>query len=203
MMTLSAQNEQLLNRVESNCEAVNCNENHYIYLSNELSIAYRKHLFDCLENGEGMVISEVDFEDSERYADKNRRNTQTVRPLSATSAAMRESVKPRERTVKTFDRRKTAILVMYAVMVIAIVTTLILTVPGTAWEQESVTFPPVTSEVAIAAGSNLSIQDQGLDVIMTDEGPVTVTLEPYAETEQPNTNWFDKLCDWVSNVVGG
>ncbi len=202
MMTLNAQNEKMINSVESNCEAVNCNENHYIYLSNELSIAYRKHLFDCLENDEGMVISEVDFEDSERYADKNKRD-QAVRRLSTNSSGIRESAKPRERTVKTFDRRKTAILVMYAVMVIAIVTTLILTVPGTAWEQESVTFPPVSGEVAIAAGNSLSIQEQGLDVIMTEEGPITVTLEPYAEAEKPETNWFDKLCDWVSNVVGG
>lgn len=203
MMTLSAQNENSNNTVVSENASVSCNEKHYNFLANELSTSYQQHLFDCLENGEGMVISEVAFEDSERYAKENRDRLVATNRISVNPQVIREYAKPRAKTVRTFDRRKTSILVMYVVMVLAIVTTLILTIPGTAWEKDSVDFSQNNTEVAMAVGSNISAADQGLNVIMTEDGPVTVELTPYEKKKETHTNWFDKLCDWVSNVVGG
>ena len=118
-------------------------------------------------------------------------------------AEPRQIGKRKEKTVKTFDRKKTSILVMYAVMVLAIVVTLIIAVPGTAWENDSVSLPEKNIPVAMASGSNLSVAEQGLNVVMTEQGPVTVELTPYEKKEEEHTNWFDKVCDWVSNIVGG
>lgn len=203
MMTLGAQTENQNIETNSSISNVNCNEKHYDYIANESSESYRAHLYGCLAMGEGIVISEVDYEDSARYSEIAANKGAANRQVSINPQVIKEYSQPKEKTVKTFDRKKTSILVMYAVMVMAIVITLILAVPGTAWESDSVTLPNDNIPVAMAVGSNLSIAEQGLNVVMTDQGPVTVELTPYENNEEEDTNWFDKVCDWVSNVVGG
>lgn len=203
MMTLGAQTENQNIETSSSLARVNCNEKHYDFIANESSEEYRAHLYGCLAGNEGIVISEIDFEDSKRYSAIVANKSLANRLISVNPQVLKEYSQPKEKTVKTFDRKKTSILVLYAVMVMAIVISLIIAVPGTAWESDSVTSPEEKIPVAMAVGNNLSAADQGLNVIMTDEGPVTVELTPYEEKQEEHTNWFDKVCDWVSNVVGG
>lgn len=203
MMTLGAQTENQNIETSSSLTKVNCNEKHYDFIAKESSEKYRAHLYGCLAEGEGIVISEIDFEDSNRYTDIVANKGVSNRQVSINPQISREYSQPKEKTVKTFDRKKTSILVMYAVMVLAIVVTLIIAVPGTAWENDSVSLPENNIPVAMASGSNLSVAEQGLNVVMTEQGPVTVELTPYEKKEEEHTNWFDKVCDWVSNIVGG
>lgn len=203
MMTLSAQKENSNSSTVNTNASINCNENHYNFLANELSTSYQQHLFNCLENGEGMVISQVDFEDSERYAQEKRERLISQSQNSVNPQIVREYSKPRAKTVRTFDRRKASILALYVVMVLAVIATIALTIPNTVWEKGNTDISFDSAQVAMAVGSGLTVADQGLNVIMTDDGPVTVQLTPYEKKEETHTNWFDKLCDWVSNIVGG
>lgn len=204
MMTLDAQSVETVNEVNQVSVTLNCQEKHYIYSANELSENYKNHMLSCLETEEGVVMPEVEFEDSVRFSKENRSTLLMPRVVPISEEIIKEYSKPREKTVRTFDRKKISILAMYAVMVLVVVVALILTVPGTAWEHDRINVTVDTSKVStLVNGSTSYAKEQGLNVMITEEGPVEIELTPYEKQDKTHTNWFDKLCDWVSNVVGG
>lgn len=204
MMTLNAQTENNVNEVNQNTEMLNCSEKHYIFTANELSENYKNHMLSCLEGENDVVKTEVEFEDSERFAKGNLINLTTPRNIPISEEIVKEYSKPREKILRTFDRKKVSILVMYAVMVLVVVIALALTVPGTAWEHDHIDVTLDTSKIDVVVnGQPGYAQEQAMNVMLTENGPVEIQLTPYETKEEIHTNWFDKLCDWVSNVVGG
>lgn len=204
MMTLNAQNENNVNEVNQNTEMLNCSEKHYIFTANELSENYKNHMLSCLESENDVVKTEVEFEDSERFARGNLINLTTPRNIPISEEIVKEYSKPREKILRTFDRKKVSILVMYAVMVLVVVIALALTVPGTAWEHDHIDVTLDTSKIDVVVnGQPGYAQEQAMNVMLTENGPVEIQLTPYETKDETHTNWFDKLCDWVSNVVGG
>lgn len=204
MMTLDARTEKNETQVNQNNAMLNCCEKHYIFTANELSESYKNHILSCLEAENDVVKTEVEFEDSLRFSKDNLETLKTPRVVPISEEIVKEYSKPREKTVRTFDRRKISILVMYAVMVLVVVVALCLTVPGTAWENDHINVSFDTSRVDVAVNGQMGYaQESAMNVMLTENGPVEIQLTPYEKKETTHTNWFDKLCDWVSNVVGG
>ncbi len=204
MMTLDAQTENKVNEVNKNSAELDCCEKHYLFTANELSENYKKHMLSCLENDRDVVKTEIEFEDSERFSKENLRMLTTPRTVSISEEIVKEYTKPREKIVRTFDRRKISLLVLYAAMVLVVVIALALTVPGTAWEHDHIDVSLDTSKISTVIGGHEGYaQEQAMNVMLTEDGPVEVQLTPYETKDETHTNWFDELCDWVSNVVGG
>lgn len=204
MMTLDAQIELNENEVSQATATLNCGEMHYIFTQNTLSKEYKEHILSCLENDNEVVKTEVEFEDSMRFARENLSKLTARRTVPISEEIIKEYSKPREKTVRTFDRKKISILVMYAAMVLVVVIALCLTIPGTAWENDHIHVSFDTSSVQAAVNGRLTYAEESAgNIILTEDGPIEIQLTPYEEKGKTHTNWFDKLCDWVSNIVGG
>ena len=157
---------------------------------------YRDHLEDVLY-GRCQAMSESEFEDKIRYSSTPVEEiAPTIQPaIPATSVAAAQ-----EATVKVFNRRYLPAVIAFGLTVLAVVLTLLFTVPGTAWEKESIIIKSgsltYTTQVAQA-------QTAPVNTIYVDGESKEVELQPYAKPTDEHTNWFDKLCDWLSGVVGG
>lgn len=172
----------------------------YSFTAEELSQEYRNSLFESLQRGTP-AMAEIEFEDERRFSSYNDESFESVH--SRTPAVSRSNSAQRVRKERVFDRNKTHILVLYCVMVLAIVIALVLTVPGTAWEGQGVRVS-VQGTSGISMGTtNAYANETGVNTISTENGSEVVDVSPYVEPENPDTNWFDKACDWVNSIFGG
>ncbi|MBO4534526.1 MAG: hypothetical protein J5755_01160 [Clostridia bacterium] len=170
--------------------------NTYAAEARTLPEGYRDHLEDVLY-GRCQAMTESEYEDAVRYsATPTEEITPTIEPtipVTAIAAAQ-------ETTVRVFNRRYLPAVIAFGLTVLAVVLTLLFTVPGTAWEKESIIVKAgslsYTTEVAHA-------QTAPVNTIYVDGETQQVELEPYAKPTNEHTNWFDKLCDWLNGVVGG
>lgn len=169
---------------------------------------YRDHLEDALY-GRCQAMSESEFEDAVRYNSSQEEEFDFQAPVEVTPTVQQASVEAlqsaqqaaNETVVKVFNRRYLPAVILFGLTVLAIVLTLLFTVPGTAWEKESIiirssttlSYAPQTAEAAT----------QPINTIYVDGETQEVQLEPYADSTKQYTNWFDKLCDWLNGVVGG
>ncbi len=175
-------------------------EDVYSFAAEELSQEYRNTLFESLQRGTP-AMPEIEFEDKRRFSSYNDENV--MRTSNSSQTINRVNSVKRVRKERVFDRNKTHILVLYCVMVLVIVIALVLTVPGTAWEGQGVRVT-VQSAGGISMGTtNAYANETGLNTISTENGTEVVDVSPYVEPENPDTNWFDKVCDWVNSIFGG
>ena len=173
-------------------ESSACSDNYRVYL-------------DGLLHDQGVAVSETDFEDAMRYQSLE----QTETPVAAEHPA--EFVEPKApaapqkeetETVRVFNQKRAVWLIVYILLAIGVVLALLFTMPGTAWERKTITVS--TAKMYPVAEAAETVQPEAsINAIYTLSGEkVMVELSPYAE-EKPQTNWFDRLCDWLNNAVGG
>jgi len=170
--------------------------NTYAAEARTLPEGYREHLEDALM-GRCQAMTESEYEDTVRYSAEPQVEVQA--PVTA-SAPLAQATETTE-VVRVFNRRYLPAVIAFGVTVLAVVLTLLFTVPGTAWEKESIIIKsgaPVVYGTQVAAA-----QTQSVNTIYVDGESKEVTLEPYAESKAEHSNWFDKLCDWLNGVVGG
>lgn len=173
------------------------------------SDTYRNYLEGLLMN-EGVAVSEVEYEDAVRYqsveyqskAVETEGSVEAVAPVAPVAPAVPAAKKAETETVRVFNQKRAVWLVVYILLAIGVVLALLLTMPGTAWEKKSLTVS--TSKMyPVAAASETEVPEVNVNTIYTLSGEkVVVELTPYEEVK-PQTNWFDKLCDWLNNAVGG
>lgn len=175
-------------------------ENVYSFTAEELSQEYRNTLFESLQRGTP-AKPEIDFEDDRRFSSYSDESI-LAQDMNSQAVNRIEPIK-RVKKERVFDRNKTHILVLYCVMVLAIVIALVLTVPGTAWEGQGVRVTVQSSSGISTGATNTYANETGLNTISTEDGIEVVEIAPYVEPENPDTNWFDKACDWVNSIFGG
>lgn len=162
---------------------------------------YAMHLYSALL-GECVAEDEFDFEDGCYFAEqeaKQRVREPIVKPVETTSPVKEEVSTVRTQTVRVFNRKRLPWLVAYGVVIVAAILVLAFMLPGTAWEKNVTVTPDVVHPQAAVANDREGL----LDTICLPDGTTeVVTLQPYAE-KQVQTNWFDEVCDWISNVIGG
>ena len=106
-------------------------------------------------------------------------------------------------THKTLIRSRIPILVAYVALVLVVVVALCVAVPATAWESNVGNSSYSIETVSHNVSAEAAVPQVSINTIVTEEGPVEVALPEYEESVNPDTNWFDKVCDWVSGVFGG
>lgn len=162
------------------------------------SEAYTEHLYEALL-GEVIAVDECDFEDGYRYEmgqDVSDMPRTTARPVREDHPVKTPVNTVRTETVREFNRKRIPWLIAYGVVIFVAILVLALMLPGTAWETR-VNRDILTTEPAMAESAEV------INTICLPDGTKqVVTLEPYAEQET-ETNWFDKMCDWISGVIGG
>lgn len=172
----------------------------YSFAAEELSQEYRNTLFESLQRGTP-AVPEIEFEDKRRFSTYN--DESIMKEVNASKAIERAKLAERIRKQRVFDQTKTHILVLYCVMVLVIVIALVLTVPGTAWEGQGVRVTIQNTGGISMGATNVYANETGLNTISTENGTEVVDVSPYVEPENPDTNWFDKACDWVNSIFGG
>ena len=168
------------------------------------SQAYREHLDRALHN-ECVAVPEEEYEDLRRYSERSvnveaeeaEANAATVVPTADKKPDFQE-----KETVRVFNQKRAIWLAVYILLALGVVLALLFTLPGTAWERKSIT----VSEAELyptAVADELPQSVMANNTIYTLEGTaIEVELEPYVE-KKPATNWFDTLCDWLNNAIGG
>ena len=173
--------------------------------SSDCSESYRTYLESLLHN-EAVAVPEDEFEDAMRY-----QAAQAVREDPVVSEVPEQTVVPQVQqapqkeeteTVRVFNQKRAVWLIVYILLAIGVVLALLFTMPGTAWERKSITVSSANMYPVAEAAETVQ-PDASINAIYTLSGErVMVELEPYEE-EKPQTNWFDQLCDWLNNAVGG
>lgn len=165
---------------------------------------YRDYLERVL-CGECAAMPEEDYEDMCRFSRRAEvvegEEARMAEVPVAPAADEKPQVAPKE-TVRVFNQKRAIWLAVYILLAIGVVLALLFTMPGTAWERKSITID--NSDIMPTAMAEQSVDMRAIsNTICTPDGQyVTVELAPYEE-KQPETNWFDRLCDWLNNAIGG
>ena len=167
---------------------------------------YRNYLEGLLNNEVGEAVPEDEYEDALRYQAVETAETTPVQEQEAVQAvAPTRAAAPKAaetETVRVFNQKRAVWLIVYILLAIGVVLALLFTMPGTAWERKSITVQ-AKQMYPVAEAAETVQPEASINTIYTLSGEkVIVELTPYEEVE-PQTNWFDKLCDWLNNAIGG
>ena len=128
---------------------------------------------------------------------------------------------------KVFNKKMIPFVTLYAILFVAVITLILGAVPGTGWEGNGTLFKipdyygngnksDSTVNMNNGAGSVVGGNDIYasaesdrknyvgiINKIVTDQGIVEITKDKPVENTKEETNWFDKVCDFLSNAFGG
>jgi hypothetical protein len=170
------------------------------------SASYREYL-EGLLNNQGVAVPEDEYEDARRYQSNEGKVEARTTDAAVVDAVMPQapqtSQKEETETVRVFNQKRAVWLIIYILLAMGVVLALLFTMPGTAWERKSITVDNGVDSYPVAQADEATLIANGINTIETVNGEViTVSLTPYEEVK-PQTNWFDNLCDWLNNVIGG
>ncbi len=179
----------------------------------------RERLLAALENCGGRIPakSEAEYDDERRYsryaysrvsaseeADNNYDRMYDARHRGFSGGEVAGK--------KILDKKKVPFMLAYLIIAIIAVSAVLISVIGVN-SANLVLNSPVGANAAISAnaetgGASAAVEENspsyGVNYAMREDGSiVAVTLTDIAENTEENTNWFDKLCDWVNGVIGG
>ncbi len=180
-------------------ESSNAYDRYYERTAKDTSEDYREHLYDALLKNKRALASE-EYEDERRYESMNKgRQELSVRDYQAIDNA------PKARRV--LKKRMIPLVACYFLMMAVVVALIAFNVSGTAWEAESIIINPSSNILPqeIASAENPSAGAVSLNTIAVGNETVQISLTPYpaSVTYEEDTNWFDKFCDFISNLTGG
>lgn len=163
---------------------------------------YREHLYDALSKNRRALGSD-EYEDERRYESISG----SRKELEARSARQYESKENAPKARRVMKKKMIPLVACYFLMVAVVVALIVVNVSGTAWEAESIVINPnsnILPEVT-ASAENPSVGAVAMNTVATENGTVLISLSPYpvGETYEEDTNWFDKVCDFISNLAGG
>ena len=170
----------------------------YDFLASETSLTAKEMLLNALQNGKP-VQDIFEAEEKARFD----RTTETIRVMRLNQT---KRLAPREATVEKHEvliRSRIPILIAYIALVLVVVIAVVVAVPGTSWESDGVSMAISQGRIPAPEKQAYAATTTSINTIVTEEGPVQVELAPYETAENPDTNWFDKICDWVSELFGG
>lgn len=189
-----------IKRSEYGAESLSTFDRFYDRTAKDTIKEYRDHLYDSL-TANRQVRGSDEYEDEIRYREitrnrnEARENTQYMQKNAVTSK-------------RVLKKKMIPLVACYFLMVAVIVALIVVNVSGTAWEAESFSINPsaniVPQETANAV-TNPVAGEVALNTVVTNNGAVQISLSPYPNnsTDTNDTNWFDRFCDWVSNLSGG
>jgi|GEM_PF-4900567 len=161
--------------------------------------AVKNSLWNSLSSGNPMP-NVFELEEKTRF----QRLTETMAMMKQNNEKRMAEAQSQVETHRSLKRSRIPILVAYVALVLVVVVAIIATVPGTAWESNTEGMTKISVQrVENVTSAESYANAVTINTIVTEQGPVEVELEPYQKTENNDTNWFDKMCDWLSGVFGG
>ena len=127
---------------------------------------------------------------------------------------------------KIFNKKMIPFVTLYAILFVAVITLIMGAVPGTGWEGSETLFKiPDSLGKGTISDSSVNINNGGvvsggndivasaedarqnyvgtINKIVTDQGIIEITSDATSQGTKEESNWFDKVCDFLSNAFGG
>ncbi len=204
---------------DADIESYDSCDRYYERCARDTSSEYREHLYDALSRNKRALAS-GEYEDERRYESMERdirperRNPERFRVYEdapATriydDASATRTHKDAPSTRRVLKKKMIPLLACYFLVIAAVLTLIVFNVSGTAWEAEKIVINPGANILPqeTASAENSQIPAVAMNTVATDNGAVLVSLSPYpaAVTYEEDTNWFDKLCDFIGRLSGG
>ncbi len=168
----------------------------------ETPYEYKEHLLESLQ-GRRRALNINEYEDRNRYRNMAREDTK-----GETHANFQKRTNENGKKSRVFKKKLIPFLACYFLMMAVVVALIVVNVQGTAWESKTITINANAGISAPETANAISTpvkESVALNQVVTSSGVVSVALSPYPTQKayEEDTNWFDRFCDWVSNLVGG
>ncbi len=183
------------------------NDRTYARTAKETTDEYREHLYESLL-GKSRARGSYEYDDERRYDSISREAGAPARANRRNAYESERAAGGAKASRRVFKKKLIPLVACYFLMVAVVVALIAVNVSGTAWETETIRISNGSNIVPTETASAITNPGAGeipLNTIMTSAGAVQVSLSPYpaSNTYTQDTNWFDRFCDWISNLVGG